>query len=186
MIFLNKKKVLSLFNNLKRNTMKIELKNVLFNERFSDETNAFVADVYIDGKKIGYAKNDGQGGNTWVQLYPEARAKFDECNIWLKTQPQINIGSENDPYMVDCNMETMVDSLFEQWLNEKETKKFEKKMETRLMWGVPNGMSYKEVKFEKPLNQIPDPVLQSYLDKYKKGFKDGEKFLNTNLVGFNL
>jgi len=39
--------------------MKVELKNVKFSEHMSEETNAFTADVYVDGKKCGYAKNDG-------------------------------------------------------------------------------------------------------------------------------
>ncbi len=30
----------------------------------SEETNCFVADLYINGKKIGYVKNDGRGGCT--------------------------------------------------------------------------------------------------------------------------
>lgn len=166
--------------------MNVELRNVSFNERMSEETNAFVADVYVDGKKVGYAKNDGRGGDTWVQPYPETRTKFGECERWLETQSKINIGSETDPYMIKCNMESMVDSLFEQWLKDKEVKKFEKKMETRLMWGVPNGMSYKEVNFKKPLNTVDRILLQRYIDKFKKEFKEGEKFLNTNLVGFDL
>ena len=44
--------------------MKIELKNVKFYESMSEETNCFEADVFINGKKIAYAKNTGQGGST--------------------------------------------------------------------------------------------------------------------------
>lgn len=45
--------------------MKIELKNFQFFERMSEETNAFVADVYVNGVKVAYAKNDGRGGETY-------------------------------------------------------------------------------------------------------------------------
>ena len=32
--------------------MKIELKNIKFSEALSEETNAFVCDVYVNGKKV--------------------------------------------------------------------------------------------------------------------------------------
>jgi len=43
--------------------MKIELKNVKYSEFASHETSCFEASVYIDGKRIGTASNDGQGGS---------------------------------------------------------------------------------------------------------------------------
>jgi len=44
--------------------MKIELRKISFNERMSEETNCFVADLYINDKKVGYVKNDGCGSQT--------------------------------------------------------------------------------------------------------------------------
>jgi hypothetical protein len=84
------------------------------------------------------------------------------------------------------NLEHVVDDLFEKWLTDKELKKFEKKMINHIMWGVPNGSSHYHVKFLKPLNQIDREILQKFLNKYKKDFKTGEQFLNTNLEGFIL
>ena len=84
------------------------------------------------------------------------------------------------------NLEHKVDELFEEWLKQKETKKFEKKMVNSLLWGVPNGQTYHQVKFKVPLNQIPRERLQQFIDKYKEEFQEGEVFLNTNLEGFNL
>ncbi|HSX21535.1 MAG TPA: hypothetical protein VLE97_02020 [Gaiellaceae bacterium] len=54
--------------------MKIELKRFTTNARLSQETTAFAADVWVDGKKVGYAENDGHGGNTMVHLDPSVRA----------------------------------------------------------------------------------------------------------------
>jgi len=54
-------------------------------------------------------------------------------------------------------------------------------MVNTVMWGVPNGHSYTQVKFKVPLSQIPLAQLQGYIDKYKNDFKDGQVFLNTNL-----
>ena len=166
--------------------MEVTIKNIKFYESMSDETNCFQCDVYVDGKKCGYGRNDGRGGSTNVQPYLEKRFEFNECNTWLKNQPQINIGTIDDPYLIDCDLESTVDNLFEKWLEEKEKKKLEKKMVDRIMWGVPNGYSYTEVKFKKPINQIEHNILQRFLDKYKLTFKEGETFLNTNLEGFNL
>ena len=49
--------------------MKLELKNIKVNLAFSEETTMFQADIYANGKKIGYAKNDGRGGSTWYNPY---------------------------------------------------------------------------------------------------------------------
>jgi hypothetical protein len=48
--------------------MKIELKRFTTNARLSQETTAFAADVWVDGKKAGFARNDGHGGSTLVHL----------------------------------------------------------------------------------------------------------------------
>ena len=60
--------------------MKIELKKISFSERMSDETNCFIADLYINGKKVGECNNDGRGGctnyggNTKEGIYITTRA----------------------------------------------------------------------------------------------------------------
>jgi hypothetical protein len=46
--------------------MKVELKKLTLYPRMSQETTCFAADVWVDGKKVGHAKNDGCGGATLV------------------------------------------------------------------------------------------------------------------------
>lgn len=46
----------------------VELKKLQIVARLSEETVCFVADVYVGGKKVGTAENDGHGGNTNVQI----------------------------------------------------------------------------------------------------------------------
>ena len=53
--------------------MQIELKNIKFFEAMSEETNAFVADVYVNKVKVAYAKNDGHGGCTFYHAYEGKR-----------------------------------------------------------------------------------------------------------------
>ncbi len=46
--------------------MKITLKNIKHFAAGSRDSNAFTADVYIDGKKEGRAENDGNGGPNFI------------------------------------------------------------------------------------------------------------------------
>lgn len=46
----------------------IELKNVAYNERLSEETPNFAADLYLNGQKVGTARNNGTGGQTHVDM----------------------------------------------------------------------------------------------------------------------
>lgn len=48
--------------------MQIELRRFTTNARLSQETTAFAADVWVNGKKAGHARNDGRGGATLVHL----------------------------------------------------------------------------------------------------------------------
>jgi len=52
----------------------ISLKRFSTNARLSQETTAFAADVWVDGKKVGHAQNDGHGGATMVHLDPSVRS----------------------------------------------------------------------------------------------------------------
>jgi len=71
--------------------MNIELRNVTYNARLSEETPAFAATVYVDGKKRGEAKNDGHGGMTMI--YPQALQ--DEIDAYAKTLPQVEAYGEH-------------------------------------------------------------------------------------------
>jgi len=167
--------------------MNIQLKNVKFSEHLSEETNAFTANLYVDGKRIGYIRNDGRGGNTNVQPYDiEHKEKFREVEEYCKTLPDrsYTLGEHSGTYSM--NLEHFVDDLFEHWLKQKEVKKLERKMKTHLMWGVPNGNSYKSVNYKRPLTDFPPNVLQQEIDKWKQQFEVGEEILNTNLGNFNL
>jgi hypothetical protein len=94
--------------------MNIQLKKVAFYHRLSEETNAFNADVYIDGKKAATAENNGKGGETIIHfLNPEVRKQVTEyCN----TLPP---DTGNIPQTIDY----IIDNLLVQYLQEKETTK---------------------------------------------------------------
>lgn len=63
--------------------MKIELRKLAIYPRLSQETTAFAADLWIDGAKVGHARNDGRGGMSFVDwCVPPARRA--EIEIALK------------------------------------------------------------------------------------------------------
>jgi len=149
----------------------------------SEETNAFVADVYVNGKKVAYAKNDGHGGETYYHSYSKDNTLLRKAEEYCLSLPPIKT-----PYNfeIEMNLTNFIDELVEAELKKKDQKKMEKKMEKAIMWGVPNDYRYSQVTFKVPLAQIPRPQLQMYVDKYKKDFKEGEKFLNTNLESLGI
>lgn len=160
--------------------MKIELKNIKINLTFSEETIMFQADVFVNGKKTAYANNDGRGGCTFYNSYhaPNNDEDLRQAEAYCKTLPPIR--SEELNFEYDMNLEHFIDDLIEAELKKKEQKKLEKKMADTIMWGKPNGHSYMQAKFKIPLAKIPLFKLQEIVDKYKKEFKEGDEFLNTN------
>jgi len=166
--------------------MKIELKNVKFSEAMSEETNAFTADLYVNGKKAGYCKNTGQGGCTdYYGIEKYSSKEIEEAEAYCKAQPDIDYGD----FTVPNNLEHTIDQLFENWLKAKEVKKFERQMQNAILLGVPNGMSYTKYAWKgKSLSDIPQGALQMSVNELKKKCTGGVVILNTNLeaLGINV
>lgn len=166
--------------------MKIELKNIKINLTFSEETTMFMADIYVNGKKTAYANNDGRGGCTFYNSYhaPNNDEDLRQAEAFCKALPKVRVEEYNFEY--DMNLEHFIDNLVTAELEKKEKKKLEKKMLDTIMWGKPNGHSYTQVKFKVPLAKVPTTRLQEVVDKYKKEFKSGDEFLNTNLEALGI
>lgn len=98
--------------------MIIELRRFTTNARLSQETTAFAADVWVDGKKAGTAENDGHGGATLVRLDPAVR---DAVEAHGKTL----VPAE---YKFISGTEWVVDQLVEAELQKRENKKFAKRI----------------------------------------------------------
>jgi hypothetical protein len=166
--------------------MKIELKNVKINLTFSEETTMFMGDVYVNGKKTAYANNDGRGGCTFYNSYhsPNNDEDLRQAEAYCLSLPKVRV--EEYDFEYDMNLEHFIDDLVTAELEKKEKKKLEKKMLDTIMWGKPNGHSYMQVKFKIPLAKVPTTRLQEVVDKYKKEFKSGDVFLNTNLESLGI
>ena len=160
--------------------MKIELKSIKFSEAMSEETNAFTANLYINGKNVGYCKNTGQGGCT--DYYGIEKASSDiikEAEAYCKALPK----TKWKDMEFDQSLESVIDQLLEDWFKVKGDKKMEKQMQTCILIGSPdeNRGSYSYYKFKKPLSEIPQGQLQASVFRIKNKLNSGEAILNTNL-----
>ena len=99
--------------------MQIELKRFTTNARLSQETTAFAADVWVDGKKAGTAENDGRGGCTLVHLDPSVRNQ-------VETHGKPLVPPEYKNFVGGA--EWIVDQLVEAELQKKSDKAFAKRL----------------------------------------------------------
>lgn len=160
--------------------MKIELKKIQFSEALSEETNAFMADLYINGKKVGYCKNTGQGGCTdYYSDKPEHRQVIAEAEAYFNSLPKYV--PKGYDFELQPTLEGAIDDQLDNWLKAKDQKKMEKKMQTGILVGRPNGMSYSYYNFKRPLSEIPLSQLAASLSRITDKLKAGEVILNTNL-----
>ena len=172
--------------------MKIELKNIRVNEMFSEETTCFKADIFINGKKVGYAKNDGHGGCTDYGVYnSDNREILREAEAYAKTLPKIS-NPYGEPF--DSNFEWVIDLAIEKYCmdkaNLKNEKQLKKNIQLRFCYGKPNSYSYKMVGWQKRSLQemvsINFNLVQNTLNDVRAKLGEGEVILNTNLSELGL
>jgi hypothetical protein len=163
--------------------MNIELKNIKFSETLSVDTNAFTADVYVDGKKLLDARNNGMGGSTDYHLYDLThKEKLKEVEAFcLALPPHKSKWGE-----MEMNLEFKIDLLLEEWLAAKENARIEKKILKDSLKGIC-------VKTEKGYRLINwtghtiETMLKSAQGRFvlinaiKKVQREGGEILNKNL-----
>ena len=69
----------------------------------SEETECFVAVLYVNGKKLADCSNEGHGGSTNVRFYPETVRLGREIEAFLATQPKIR--PEGYDFELDLDLE---------------------------------------------------------------------------------
>jgi hypothetical protein len=166
--------------------MKIELKKIKFSEHLSEETNAFTAEIYINGKNAGYAKNDGQGGCTFYHAYEGNRELIEQAEQHCLTLPPINYGT----FQIDMNLENKIDQLFEEWLKAKDEAKLNKKLQKDMLDGLcikTNGgyekLTWKSGKITFTIAQMirVENGKKMLRDKISEIRGEGKQILNTNI-----
>jgi hypothetical protein len=166
----------------KSTNMKIELKNIEVYDRMSEETIAFVADIYINDFKAGFAKNDGRGGPTFCQGYnAEGYDLIRKAEAYCKTlPPQVfpAIEQGGQPFSIPMTFDDYVDDLVSKFQFERDMKR-----------GILVGKAYNQyylMEFNHPIDTILKN--RSGVEFIKKTVRDvagrleeGQRILNTNL-----
>jgi hypothetical protein len=166
--------------------MKIELKKFYSNERFSEETNCFQSELYLNGKKVGYCSNDGRGGNTTYHglehYWSEDIKRMEE---YCKTLPPIVYTKEKDghDFTINMNLEHYIDDLVSEQLEKKERKRKEKEMLKYIIFSK-SRWSYQTISWKGHTieDMLKTPLGRITLEKKVKELQEqGYTIENTNL-----
>ncbi len=176
---------------IKQFIMKIELKNIHYSERLSEETISFSANLYIDGFKAGVASNQGHGGPT---NYYGSNAKgsqlISEAEAYCKALPPEKFTVGSTTYTVLSSLEGHIDNLLSTYLEQKDLQKFRNEINRAMQQGVVTGIpdqSYRVLRFKTPIGELlahPDGpgVIQNVITtKIKPELQKNEQVLNTNI-----
>jgi hypothetical protein len=100
----------------RRGDMNIQLKNVKIYAGLSQETVAFSASLYVDGKKVGEARNAGHGGSNDVDAHDSDgrwdRDLMDKMETEAATHTWLYEG-ETHPHSLDSYIGDLVDTVQE-------------------------------------------------------------------------
>jgi len=172
--------------------MKLELKNIKVNLSFSRETTCFQADIYVDGEKVGYAENDGNGGNTSYNAYEGKREKLKAAEVYAQSLPSEFLEFDGEKHELKMNLELWIDTQIDEYVNAKERAKFEQKIkkmcETSVVWGTPNSDSANSMGFKGKMNlaelyrmEKGKEAIDKLVIQVKGQLKEGEIIFNTNI-----
>jgi hypothetical protein len=170
--------------------MKLELKNVKINEAFSEETLMFKADLYVNGKKVAYANNDGRGGCTFYNAYSqELRPLLAQAEAYCITLPSKFVTYGEKTLEIKSTLEHWIDEVSCGISNKKEIEKHKKKLAKDMLKGIcysknfnENGykiLHWKGYTLEQILNRNEGRTLVT--KKIQELDNQGETILNTNL-----
>lgn len=168
--------------------MNIELKKITISLALSEETTAFVADIYINGYKAGYAKNQGHGGNTDIHHYdPKGRQLITEAEAYCKTLPP----DTSYDIITNIDLEFFIDDMINTIANEKENKKHKAKLLRDMEKGIVTGndMAYSIIfwKGHTITSMLANPKGVEVITKKVIELKlKGETILNTNIPAYIL
>lgn len=162
--------------------MDLKLKNIKIIEALSEETTMFYADLYVGKLKVGYCKNDGHGGSTYYNAYPNQHELLVQAEQYCETLPDIDYGV----FMVKSNLENWIDIQVENKVEQIELNKFKKKLEKDCLKGICFGdekvyscLSWKNTTIEKML-QYPSGVNLIKIELTRL-IKEGKTILNKNI-----
>ena len=104
--------------------MKLELKNITYYKQGSQETPCYNADVFVDGKKMFHASNDGHGGCDMTYGHGDYSWKdIDKVNSWIKDNfPKGSFQSSGKTHYYDYDLEHFCHDKLYEHLDQKKLK----------------------------------------------------------------
>lgn len=140
--------------------MKIELRKVAHYPRLSQETDAFNADLYIDGVKRATVENDGHGGPNMVHPWQVMK----EIEAYAATLPP----EEMFGRMVPISGDYLISKILGDHLVEKDLKKLLKSKTVFVLDGKCFTMKAPHRPHEAQAQILNDLPLEKALELYKK------------------
>ena len=161
---------------------KIEMKNISYYKRGSEETPCYNATVYINGKKAVEVSNDGCGGCDRQHTYPESEFNLREIDKWCVAKfGQSSWEYNGQTYSTDLDLEHYChDELYKHL----DTKLLKRNMKNNIMFfRDENDIKNGQYTLAKIQNNIGG--LMAYIkDKYPKCFILNEMPLEKALETF--
>jgi hypothetical protein len=173
--------------------MKIELKNIKHSPSLSEETEAFTANLYINGKHAGYAKNSGHGGSTdYGAINEEGRKLITEAEAFCKALPAKEYPDSKgiESFEVAMNLENFIDNLLYDHLKQKDIVRFNnqlnKAMQNAVVYGIPDH-SFDTISYKITIEALlahpkgPENLKQMIVKEVLPELKGEVIILNTNI-----
>lgn len=174
--------------------MNIELKNIKHFPSLSEETEAFTANIYINGIHAGYAKNTGHGGSTDYHHEggEKGRDLIRQAEAYCKTLPDKQYPKDKymEAFSIPMNLENYIDDVVDRYIEKKEqasfARKTDKAMEKGIVFGIA-GKSFTTLAFTTPFEKIlshlnaTEIIKKAIINKVLPELKDGNVILNTNI-----
>jgi hypothetical protein len=105
---------------------------VHYSPSLSQETNAFTADVWINGKPGFHVRNDGGGGCDF-QSHEQMNAQLAAVNFYAKSLPSRKYGPADHQVILKEDAESLVGELLEDWILRRAVKRnLSKKMQVTM------------------------------------------------------
>jgi hypothetical protein len=167
--------------------MKIELKQIKYSDWASEETSCFQANIYLNGKKVGFCNNDGKGGCTsYNRVTGISYEVIHEMETYCEGLPPIVYESnlyKDGKCTIKMNLEHYLDDLFYAYLKAKDKAKMDKRMEKAILIG--NDYKYQIISFKMPLKDIWEQSPQYFAKTLKESLNkyavNGNILLNKNI-----
>ncbi len=136
--------------------MEIKLKNIHVDFRLSEETNAFTADLLINGKNAGTALNDGHGGMTNCRARDQkGAALIREAEIWCEQlPPEVVKFEDGSTYNLSISLDYYLGRIVDEHIAKKEQARLERLMGNSIIFGNPDGVEYRRIKFSHPIRDL--------------------------------